>query len=242
MYPTIRPGDILHIQSRAVVDVSVGDIAVSRRQGVLFAHRVISKGTEEGRACVVTRPDRAEAGNDAPTFDEGLLGMVVAIERRGRRMPLHPSTDSWPVRGILSLRLALTEALSSALPRLAQMLEKIQATALYRLMASSWPTLVRPCISYRVRLPMPTMGGAVYRELAPEGLDLQADWKGRPVTRWTLTLHLNGRRQAAAWATFARDSVTGWRMIESFESARYRGTGLDEMLFRQAMAILDRER
>ena len=238
MYPTIHAGDVLRIQSCRAIAVSVGDIAVGRKPGFLFAHRVIGKGMEKGRTYIITRPDIARVGSDSPTFDDSLLGKVVAIERNGRAVPLHPAVHSWPVRGTYALRLALIEAVPPLLAGLAQALETVQASALYRILAMRWLALARPHISYAVRLPMPALGDAVYRQLPPETFDVRTDWRGRPVNRWTLTLHLDGSPQPAAWASFARNGVADWRVVESFVCARYRSTGLDAKLLRRADAIL----
>ena len=73
MYPTVRPGDVLHIESRTVDEVAVGDIAVCRRPGYLFSHRTIGKGVHNGRPYIVTRPDRVRRGDDGPTFDQDVL-------------------------------------------------------------------------------------------------------------------------------------------------------------------------
>ncbi len=242
MYPTIRPGDVLHIQSRTAVDVCVGDIAVCRRPKYLFSHRVIAKGSEDGRSYIVTCPDRRRNRDDGPTFDENLLGVVVAIKRKGKSLPLQPGTHPWPVRRYFALRLALMETRLRALLWWSSILARVQENALYRHIGRAWLFLVRPQISYTVRVPMPALGDAVYRQMAPETFNVQMDWRGRPVQRWTLTLHLNSAPQPAAWMTFARGATDNWLVEESFVYARYRGAGLGEMLLGQADAILLRGR
>lgn len=238
MYPTIRAGDVLRIQSRAAAEVSVGDIAVCRRPPYLLSHRVIDKGVHEGRAYIVTRHDRACEGSDGPTFDEDLLGVVTSLERRGKRVPLQPTAYSWPVRRYHALCLALIEGMSMARYWGTDVLARMQNNSLYRRIARGWLVPAGPRISYTVRLPMPGLGDAVYRELSPEMFDVRMDWRGRRIERWTLTLHLNGKRRPAAWATFARDAAQGWHVDELFVSVLYRGAGLDEDLLRRADAIL----
>ena len=110
MYPTVRPGDVLRIRSRLAADVVVGDIAVCRAPDFLFSHRVIDKGLRDGRPFVVTRADRSHEGSDAPTFDENLLGVVIGIERHGKRVPVQPAEHPWLVRRYHAVRLALIEA------------------------------------------------------------------------------------------------------------------------------------
>ncbi|MGB7630678.1 MAG: hypothetical protein WBM29_06295, partial [Candidatus Deferrimicrobium sp.] len=173
-------------------------------------------------------------------FEESLLGKVVAIERNGRAVPLHLIAHPWPVRAYHAMRLALVEAMRPMLAGLAQALETVQTSTLYRALAMSWLALARPRISYSVRLPMPALGFAVYRQLPPEAFDVRTDWRGRPVDRWTLTLHLDGNRQPAGWATFARGGGADWHLVESFVCLRYHGAGLDDKLLRRAEAILGR--
>lgn len=241
MYPGIRPGDVLRIQSCAATDISVGDIAVCRRPKHLFSHRVVAKGFEAGRAYVVTRADRIRDENDGPTYDDDLLGIVMAIERRGKLVPHHPSIHAWPWRGHFALRLKLIEHMLRAHLLWAEVLTHIQENALYRYLARKWLYLACPRILYSVRLPMPALGDAVYRQLPPQDFDVRMDWRGHPVERWTLILQLNGARQPAAWITLARDAAGFWLVDELFVHGRYRGMGLEERLQHQADAILQRD-
>jgi hypothetical protein len=241
MYPTVRAGDVLRIQSRAAVEVSVGDIAVCRRPGYMIGHRVISKGEKEGRAYIVTRPDCTLDGSDGPTFDEDLLGVVVAIERRGNAVPLQPVNYPWLVRACLTLRLELLTALSQARAWLAGVLAKVQDSRVYRYIARGFLMLSRPRISYSVRLPMPVLGDAVYRQMTVEAFDVRMDWRGRPVERWSLIMHLNDHSQPAAWMTFAHDAANSWHARESFVRPCFRGAGLEEALERKAATIMLRE-
>jgi signal peptidase len=239
MYPTLRAGDVLRIKPCTAADIALGDIAVGRKPGYLFAHRVIDKGLEKGRTYILTRPDTARVGSDGPTFDDSLLGRVVAIERNGRPVPLRPAAQRWPLRACYAVRRQLIEAAQRLRAGVEQRLETVQSGALYRGLAQRWRALSRPRLSCAVRLPTPALGDAVYRELPLETFNLRADWRGRPVGRFTLTLHLNENRRPAAWATFARDGAADWRVVESFVGARYRGWGLDEELLRRADAVLD---
>ena len=241
MYPTIRPGDVLRIQSRATADISVGDVVVCRRPMHLFCHRVVARGSEEGRTYIVTRQDRTPDESDGPTFDENLLGVVVAIEREGKPVSLQPASASWPLRLYFALRLRLIELRLRIILAWTDVLPKVQTNVLYRWMMKIWLILAHPQISYRVRLPMPALGDAVYRQLSPETFSVQKDWRGRPVQRWTLLLHLNGSRKPTAWLTLTREAAGEWLVDESFVSARYGGAGLDAMLQRKAEAILQKD-
>jgi predicted GNAT family acetyltransferase len=240
MYPTVRPGDILRIRSRQAADVVVGDIVICRGPDCLFGHRVIAKGERDGRTYIVTRPDRARAGSDVPTFDENLLGVVIAIERHGKRAPLQPAAYPWLRRWYFATRRVLAQFQPRVWDGLVTALARIQASALYRRMAKGWLALLHPQVGYTVRLPFSRKLDAVYRPLAPDEFDVRMEWQGRAVERWTLALRLSDARQPAAWATFAHDRDHTWHIEQSYVRVRYRGAGLDDALITQAEAILAR--
>lgn len=244
MFPCVQPSDVLHIESRTIEQLQVGDIAVFRRDDALFGHRAIATGTHEGKPSIVTRPDRTKQGNDGPTHGDDVLGAVTAIERRGARMPLHPQS----LRGIAALRAAVWEWWNwDARPRLIEQVGALQRRALYRRIAPAWWSVARPSISFVVRVPLnASQSHDLYRELPPSKFDpAQPAWQGKPVTRWTLALHLNGARPPAASATInwhpdGCPRGAGWRVDEMQTRVRYRGAGLDDALVRQAEAILAR--
>jgi hypothetical protein len=240
MYPTIRAGDILRLESRMAADANVGDIAVCRRPKCLLSHRVIEKGLQGGRAYIVTRPDGAKESSDGPTFDENLLGVVVAIQRKGKSQPLAPVAYAWPMRSYFAFHFAMAEAVAQLLPRMENLLGRLQDSSSYRRMAEKCFALWHPVFRFTVRVPAPALGDAVYRELSPEDFDVRRDWRGRRVQRWTLTLNLNGTCQPAAWMTFTREDTDTWRADESFVRRRYRGAGLINELLVQAETILQR--
>lgn len=239
MYPTVRQGDIMKIQSRAAGDVSVGDIAVCRGEGFLFGHRVIDKGRRDGRDYIITRPDRAHEGSDGPTLDEDLLGIVIAIERRGKPVPLWPARHPWLVRRYYAARQVLADSKQRLRLWLVRILVRVQDLAPYGTIARCCFSLTRPRISYTVRVLLNrTLGDAVYRPFAPDDFDPRMEWKGRKVNRWTIALHLNGGRDPAAWTTFVRTAGDVWGTEESHVRLRYRGMGLGDALQRQAAKII----
>jgi hypothetical protein len=241
MYPSVRPGDVLRVRSRAAAQVNISDLAVCRGNGFLFSHRVIAKGEREGRAFIVTRSDRAREGSDGPTFDENLLGVVVAIERHGKRVPLQPAAYAGLARWHHAVRLAIIEAAPRAQLWLANTLARAQRLTLYRKIARWWVALARPRITYTVQLPLNgKLGEGLHRRLTPDEFDPQMEWRGRAIQRWTLALHLNDTRQPAAAATFARDSADEWGIVNIFVRLRYRGAALEAALIREAEAIFAR--
>jgi signal peptidase I len=245
MYPTMRAGDVMRIQTCMASQVQVGDIAVCRAPGYLFSHRVIAKGEQDGRSYIITRPDRAHRGGDAPTFDDNLLGVVVKLTRNGKSVPLTPSAYPIPLQGYYAVRLAWIERAPRMRLALKQILARLQDHPLYRhivrCILRAGFALTRPRILYSVRVPFASLGDAVYRQFTVDDFDPQVEWNGRPFEQWTLVLTLNGAREPAAWITYARDAGGTWTVKKMFVRQRYRGAGLDEALQRQAEPILSRD-
>jgi len=241
MYPAVRPGDILRIRPCDIGDAEVGDIAVCRRPAHLFCHRVIAKGRDGERDYIITRPDRLPDGDDGPTHYEDFLGIVSDIKRSGRSIPADEwktAAYAWHLRTWFALRIKMMENAMRAQLWWYEAIFRIQESAFYRLLASTWMAAVSPRMSYRVRVPQPALGDSVYRELKPEEFDPQADWRGRPVNRWTLVLHINSAREPAAWMTWSRGKNSSWAEVESFVLGRYRGTGLEKKLRSEAEPLL----
>jgi hypothetical protein len=235
MYPAIRAGDVLRVAARKVADLTPGDIAVGRRPGYLFAHRVNRKGTAHGRDYVVTRPDRAK-GDDPPTFDDALLGVVETIERNGRIVspaPMDQGPGPW-----LALRRILVDGRQRIGESITCTLELVQGTRLYCALARFMFAALRPKIFFSVRLPTRAFGDAAFHRIAPERFSPESDWRGREVQRWTLDLHLNSSALPSAWATFARTDDADWEVAELFVSPFCRGARLDRLLIEKAETLL----
>lgn len=241
MYPALRAGDVLRIRSCAASDVAVGDIAVCRTPDCLLGHRVIDKGVRDGRAFIVTRPDRSRRGSDVPTFDENLLGIVEGIERCGVPVTLEPYGYPWPGRCYHAVRLALLEATARFRSWLMEVIAHAEAHAPYRFLARTWFAMAHPRLTYVVHVPLnAVLGDAVYRRLSPDDFDPRMEWKGRVIDRWTLLLQVPGVREPGARVTFVRGAANAWRVEESEVRGRYRGVGLADALMREADKILAR--
>jgi signal peptidase I len=239
MYPTIRPGDVLTIKPRPVTDIFVGDIAVCRAPDYLFSHRVIERGEQEGCAYIVTRPDGSLHGSDNPTFDENLLGVVVAIKRNGKPVPLLPTRYSKLIRYYYKKRLVLIEAKERLNLCLSKVLAHADNSVFYRFIIRTWFMFVRTDFKYVVQVPLnATLGDAVFHRFETDTFNPEETMNGRKITRWTIALLINEGRKPAAWAIFMRDEDDNWRVMESHVRLRYRGAGLKEALWQKAEKIL----
>ena len=120
MLPAVWPGDILEVRRVPVAEIVPGQLALFKRDGRLFAHRVVKQISEHGRILLVTRGDRLRK-TDRPVLPEELLGRVAAIERGNRRLVL-PATLRAPVASWI---LSRSEFAAGLLLRLREMVRWI---------------------------------------------------------------------------------------------------------------------
>lgn len=92
MLPAIWPGDILCVRSHNASAALPGEIVLYKREGRLFAHRVVKRTLHKNSVQWVTRGDSLDA-NDPPISGHELLGRVTAINRGNRRV--HPRLTFW---------------------------------------------------------------------------------------------------------------------------------------------------
>jgi hypothetical protein len=244
MYPCLRPGDVLHIESRTGNQVNIGEIAVCRRSGFLFGHRTIAKGVASDRPFIVTRPDRSTQGDDGLTYDEDLLGIVTVIERNGRHVDLHRPSFCWPIRAYLSIRIFLLDCLAVGRAWLLESVGYVQRNFIYRYVTQLWFVARRKKFSYVIHFPFNDGNSlGLYRFLPLEQFDAtKLAWQDRSINYWTLALHICGSRRPVAQATFVLRHpdcpLTGWCVDDMKIRARYRGAGLEETLLSKAEEII----
>lgn len=244
MYPCVQPGDTLHIESRPIEDIKIGDIAVVRHNGFLFGHRTIAKGEDKDGPYIVTRPDRSNHGSDGPTHEENILGVVQRIERRGKQA----STEPKPLKGYAKARVSLWEWwYCDARLVLIKGLERVQRLRLYKSIAALCVKALHPQLRYEVRLPLkPGQTHDLYRVFSPDQFDVnQPLQQGKQVMEWTLALYLDETPASAGWVTLIRRPKEcprgkGWHIDDLWVRIRSRGAGLEDALARQAEKILAR--
>jgi signal peptidase I len=90
MYPLVSSGDYLLIEHRTIDELNNGDIVFFRAGdgGTYITHRVIKKNRSE---TIITRGDNTRQF-DPPVPAERIIGRVVRIEGRGKRLEL----TGWP--------------------------------------------------------------------------------------------------------------------------------------------------
>ena len=87
MHPTIRDGEAVTVEPVEPGQVKRGDIILYRTASGVIAHRVVRiEGSSDNRS-FITRGD-SSTSCDAPLSAERILGLVVSVERNGRRISL----------------------------------------------------------------------------------------------------------------------------------------------------------
>ena len=244
MYPNVRSGDLLHIRSCPMNETRKGDIALCRdHSGLLFAHRIVASGRAEGRPYICTRADTRHQGEDAPVFADNLLGVVAAIERRGKLLSPEKRDYNWAT--LLSLRSLL---FVREIPlHLSRFLPRIQKNVLYRRIAETVLRLwLRPeNWFYMVRIPFrPDHSRNTFQAFPVERFDLGSlDRQGRCPDKWILALHLNRGTKAAALADYTLLPNEGsppasWQLTGVQIRLRFRGCGLRRELMSRAEDIM----
>jgi signal peptidase len=151
MYPFIRNGDIITVQSVDLNALCIGDIAFYKSDiEKLIAHRIIKKKYQDNRLMLLMRGDSVFK-NDGWIYSDQVLGKVVSIQRDKKFIELdkggllRPIMYSWnklyPI-GPFSFYLT-----SKGKKGLSWLLRRFQALKIYRNIAR---TLINSKISYRI--------------------------------------------------------------------------------------------
>ncbi|NTU52715.1 MAG: hypothetical protein HGA97_03245 [Chlorobiaceae bacterium] len=244
MYPCLKQGDVLYVDPCSIESAQVGDIAVIRSHGILNGHRIISKGFDDALgAFIVTRPDRNRYDSDAPTYQDGLLGIVSGAERKGKRIQLHPLKLSW----LDLLKIELWERmLWQAKPAIVRFLNPVQQFMPYRAIASLYLRVRYPEPVISVHVPLKPMQQSDFFQVIPAAdFNLTTvQQKGRAVVEWSVQFEFR-KKVPAASVTFVHrpdgcPEGSGWYRLHSWSRIRYRGAGLESRLVDEAQRIFQR--
>jgi len=248
MYPNVRPGDVLAVEPRAAGKVAVGDVLVFRRGASLFGHRAVEVGRRDGRTFVITQPDRSSGPDNEAVWEEDVIGIAPAAERRGRRVSLERSrARPGAVRGaLLAAKLRAIEGEPRLRTAAIAALERLQAQPVYGNVARRVVAGRLAGLAYRVRLPLADgRSRTLFRELPVEeavngGLAVLA---ARPDgAHWTLAATLPPGDRPIGLVTYAARPpecpFPGWSRERGFVRTRYRGLGLEGDLLAQASRVL----
>jgi len=243
MFPAVKPGDRLIPLAQPVADFQVGQVAVIRRDGNFFGHRVIEVGADERGAYIVTQGDNNGA-NDGRSYDADVLGVVRAVFRGGRKLaeeelaPRAPGVELW----LRQPRQALKDTALAVL-RTAQRLPG------YRLAAGVvlGGTVKKMALDMRLPLGLGALSALLRKVEEP---DLSTFCLKERDDAWLLRATLNNKMHARLKFMRARRTIKdensqdctldGWWLTGLDISLRWARCGLEEWLLRVAAGVLER--
>lgn len=243
MYPLIRPGDMLHIEPREVSEIAVGDIAVFRKNGNLIGHRTIAKKLSNGVPCIVTRPDTATHGDDGPTADEHVLGIISSIKRNGKLIDPAKRQYSWFQRKVTALNLQRLELKLELLRLIASQ----QNLGWYHFFAQTFFSFFSSRLNFTVLIPFAGKWetGIVHRVRIEEFDVASKTWQSSKIKKWRLVLSMGDAQCPIAHGSFAKlpsacPAGPGWYLQEVQVRQRYHGAGFEKLLVQKGKEILAR--
>jgi len=238
MYPCIRPKDALHLEPRSAGQIQVGDIAVYRRFNRLFAHRTIDKGSKDGQDYIVTRPDTARFGNDGPSFDKDILGIVARIERNGKILGTLPRKYPLIMKLFLDIYIYLGGLAGYYWNRLAYLHNYLQQYKFYRVLTGF--LFINSKIEFSLQAPISSKPNSrFFRKLSLA--DLKGSLQGESaLLKWMITLKVNSKSAGYLSFFLKPDNCLfcGWWLYEAQLRARYRGTNIEKKFFNEADDVL----
>ena len=250
MWPFVRDGDTLTVQSAQADALRVGDIAFYIGDGDSpVAHRVIARQIADGQLVLRTRGD-ALSGAAELVRPEAVLGRVVSIERGDRSI-----APNRGLRRLTSLAWIRLQPLSSLLARPRCALRRSAARTLDHLQGlRPYQAAARKVLGKRVQYCVATPEDAAHlrrlygRRDAPEFAATEGsppDALAHSPDRLRVVVATVGEKIAAAATISRREAAETpcpdrW-LLDVRVRARYRGAGVDEGLLRMALEIATQE-
>lgn len=241
MYPCIQKGDMLHVESRLLQQIRIGDIAVYRRNNHLFAHRVIDK-LYDNLDYLITRSDNARSGIGEKVADNDILGIVSKIERNGKL--LSPQRKAYPflVECMYAARFLWQRLNQSLFRKAVSVICCLQRSKIYQKIARILFAPLIKRISFSVQVPLNSkIDRRFYRLIAPQELSsLEQEIQQGRVSGLRIVAAVNNKAVARLEYIFTpqgRSSFKQWTP-EAYTKIRYRHTGIEERLLAYANGIL----
>ncbi len=242
MYPCIRQGDIIYIQPKSVEEIQVGEVAVYRRNNRLFSHRAIAKGRDEKRAYVITRPDTAKYGDDGPTFNGDILGVVARVERGGK-IASPVKRDYGLIEkiwfGFCLKCFYFKRFLLQTTVFLAAFLQQFK---LYRLAAGVFFQSLNKDMTFVFSIPAYSrVTDKFYRKISEEELcGLISDNNDGRISKWTVALKIDSKETASMSFLLKPKSCEfcGWWLISAAIRIRHRRTIVEKALLDKVDGLL----
>jgi len=240
MYPCIRPKDTLHIEPRSAKQIQAGDIAVFRRFSRLFAHRTIDKGSKNGQDYIVTCSDTTRSGNDGPSFDKDILGIVTRIERKGIILEALPKKHPLLSRLFLDIYIHFCCLGGYLWHRLACLVNHLQQYRIYRILAGF--LFINKKIEFSLQAPINARPNSrFFTKISSEELKNSLRVESA-LSKWMLTVKVNSKPAGYLSILFKPESCPfcGWWLQEVQLKIRYRGTSVETRFLKEAQNLLEK--
>ncbi len=243
MYPCLMPGETLHVEPKTAEQIKINDIAVFRRSDYLYAHRTIDKGKYGDASYILTRPDRSENGNDGPSFDSDIIGVVASVERKGNGAHSLEKKDITSTKGkFLKLYNKWHLFKKVALAKIIIPILYIQQIRIYKKIAAFLFLALRKKIDLSLRSPLNfKITSRFYQDISREDLkSLVSEAKEGVPIGWSIVASMDSIPSGTVSFVHKPQGClfSGWWISGLNVRIRYRGMGIEEHLFRETEAVL----
>ena len=245
MYPTLKPKDTLYIEPRTAEEIKVGDIVVFRRLNYLYGHRTIAKEKYGDSSYILTRPDTSKDGNDGPSFNEDILGIVSSVERKGRIINLAKEKKAPTKRMFFNFYLKWYHFKKELFEKIIYVILYIQQVKIYKKIATFLFSKLQRKIDISIKAPLNfKMTSKFYQMVSLEEFKLlslnMAGEDAIPVW-WSIIANVDS--QPVGLVSFVYKPADcpffGWWISEVNIRIRYRGMGIEERLFKEINDIFN---
>ena len=130
MYPTIREGDRVKVDTRINKDLSVGDIIVYESYFFLVCHRIVKSFLKDGERFYITKGDSIKSGYEEVVEPE-VMGKAMSITRRGRSFDPYKLRYNKLEKLLLDLYFSISTTFKDARFYTANILYAIQSSRIY---------------------------------------------------------------------------------------------------------------
>lgn len=241
MYPVIRPTDKLHIELKTAEQIKVGEVAVYRRNNRLFAHRTIDKGNSNGAPYIITRPDNAKSGNDGPSFDENIVGVVSAIERKRKIFSVEKKSHSSPKEFYLKLFFTMLKLKWMAVTVCLYILAFLQQFSVCRKIFQLFFRSTKG-LKFSISVPLNNNASSLFNtSISPEELiNLNLQKSEGKILKWAISLNTGSKVVANLSFVFKPKNCfySGWWLSEAKIMPQYWGSEIEEKILQRADELL----
>lgn len=242
MYPCIRQGEIIYLQPKSAEEIEVGEAVIYRRYNHLFGHRAIAKGQNEKGRYIITRPDTAKYGDDGPSFNEDILGVVAQKERKGKLLTPLKRDYNLIEKIWYGFCLKCFYLKQYLLKKIIFLITFLQQFRLYRLVAKLFLRTLDKKITFNFfTFAYDKVTDRFYKKISEqELLGLISNNDKNLISKWIIVLKINSKQVASLSFVFKPKTCGfgGWWLTEAQIKIRHRRTIIEKVLFDKVNELL----